>query len=554
MATTSAGRLDALIVGAGPVGLTMATELIRHGLRCRIIDKAAQATDKSKAMVIWARTLELLEKAGLAERFVNIGYQVSGASIYAEGERKVHLSVQVAHTHYPRPLMVPQCTTEKLLAEHLHSQGMTVERSVELISLAEQNNEVTSVLRHPDGHEEVVKSSWLLGCDGAHSTVRHQLGMEFEGNAEPNDWILADVHVEGPISPDEISVFWHTSGVLIFFPFETHRYRIVADQGLARGVARPADPTLEQAQAVVNERGPAGLRLYEPIWLAGFRINERKVAQYSRGRVFLSGDAAHIHSPAGGQGMNTGMQDAVNLAWKLALAQKGRGRISPLLDSYSQERSEVGEQVLANAGALTRVATLRNPIGQFVRNHTASLLSSLSVVQHKASSTLTELAIHYPHSPLNGQHRGLRVLGWLTGGLKPGERLPDADIVLPPGPEKRRLLAELGGTSHHLLLLAGSGEPTAISALAAIAAQVRSAYGDLISTTLLVEGALLPSAAVTHGPAIDHVYLDLEGTVHAQHAAREATLVLVRPDGYINFRSQPAEADSLLKHLATYLM
>lgn len=554
MATSSAGRLDALIVGAGPVGLTMAAELTRHGLRCRIIDKAAQPTDKSKAMVIWARTLELLEKAGLVEKFLAAGYRVNAASIYAEGERKLHLVVQVEHTHYPRPLMVPQSTTEQLLTEHLHSQGIEIERQVELVSLAEHPDEVVSVLRHASGQEEVVPAAWLLGCDGAHSTVRHQLGMEFEGSAEPNDWILADVHVEGPIAPDEISVFWHTSGVLIFFPFATHRYRIVADQGLARSIARPADPTLEQAQAVVDERGPAGLRLYDSIWLAGFRINERKVAQYSRGRVFLSGDAAHIHSPAGGQGMNTGMQDAINLAWKLALVQRGRARATPLLDSYSQERSEVGDQVLAKAGALTRVATLRNPIGQFVRNHTASLIGSLSIFQNKASSALTELDIHYPHSPLNGQHRGMSVLAWLTGGLKPGERLPDADIMLPPGPVKRRLLSQLAGTSHCLLLLAGEGEPAAIDTLAAIATQVKSAFGDLVSSVLLVSGSLLPSSAVTHGPAIGQVFLDIAGTVHAQHAAREATIVLVRPDGYINFRSQPADGEALLKHLGTYLL
>jgi hypothetical protein len=190
---------------------------------------------------------------------------------------------------------------------------------------------------------ETLTTDWLIGCDGAHSVARKQLGLQFTGEAEPNDWVLADVHIDGEIANDEISAYWHSDGVVIFFPFAPGRFRVIADLGRAKGPEKPADPSLADAQQLVDRRGPQGLRLHDPVWLSGFRINERKVAQYSKGRVLLAGDAAHIHSPAGGQGMNTGMQDAFNLAWKVALVQKGLGQSSPLLASYTTERSAVGE-------------------------------------------------------------------------------------------------------------------------------------------------------------------------------------------------------------------
>ena len=222
-------------------------------------------------------------------------------------------------------------------------------------------------------------------------------GMEFSGTTEPSDWLLADLHLEG-LTPDKLDLFWHTEGVLAFFPITGNRYRVIADVGVAQGAGHRADPTLEEMQGLVDQRGPGDIRLHDPIWLAAFRINERKVKDYSRGPVFLAGDAAHVHSPAGGQGMNTGMQDAFNLSWKLAMVIRGVAKPS-LLDSYSIERSAVGDVVLRNAGRMTRVAIMRNPIGQLVRNFAAHIVLGVSQVQHRMSDTLTELDIAYPAQP-----------------------------------------------------------------------------------------------------------------------------------------------------------
>ncbi|MGA2053334.1 MAG: FAD-dependent monooxygenase, partial [Opitutales bacterium] len=358
MPASSASSCDCLIAGAGPVGLTLALELQRFGLKCRIIDQNAQPTDKSKALVLWPRSLELLERAGIAGEFVAAGMWAKGARMFGDGRPLAHITIYREDSAYHTALMIAQNETERILNLNLERRGLPVERSVALVKSVADPDSVTSTLRHADGREEIVTSKWLGGCEGSHSTGRKQLGIEFAGEFEPNDWILADTEVDGSISFDEISAFWHSDGVAIFFPIAPGRCRVIADMGKAPGTDKPADPTLEQVQALVDHRTGIKLRLHDPIWLSGFRIHERKVSQYGRGRAFLCGDAAHIHSPAGGQGMNTGMQDAFNLAWKLALVHHGRARPS-LLDSYSHERDAVGEMVLRNAGNFTRLAMIR---------------------------------------------------------------------------------------------------------------------------------------------------------------------------------------------------
>ncbi|MEO8205034.1 MAG: FAD-dependent monooxygenase [Chthoniobacterales bacterium] len=394
-------KTDVLVVGAGPVGLTMAAELARYGISVRIVEKAAQATDKSKALVIWSRTLELIDRMGCTPSFTEAGHRVTAATITAGGSQIAHVTLGGVDSPYPYALMIPQSDTERLMAQHLNSLGVTVERTVELTSFLNVGSGVQSILRHADGREETVETSWLIGCDGAHSTVRHHLGMEFLGNTLTSDWVLADVHLSN-VPNDEIKVMWHAEGVLVIFPIVGDRFRVVADAGIAKDGPKRADPTMEEVQAILDQRGPGGITASDPIWLAAFRINERKVEDYRKGRVFLAGDAAHVHSPAGGQGMNTGMQDACNLAWKLALACRGCTE-SPLLDSYSEERSAVGDQVLKGAGHITMIATMRGGVKQAIRNHVASLIFGLAPVREAMAEVMTELSIAYPHSPITSK-------------------------------------------------------------------------------------------------------------------------------------------------------
>jgi hypothetical protein len=303
----------------------------------------------------------------------------------------------------------------------------------------------------------------LIGCDGAHSAVRHGLNAQFEGDTLQSNWILADIALEGVLARDEIMVCWAPEGVLGVFPISGVRFRVIADIRLTGEDAPP--PTLESVQSLLDERGPVGLRAHDPIWLSSFHINERKVSNYRQGRVFLCGDAAHVHSPAGGQGMNTGMQDAFNLAWKLAMVSHDRAS-SDLLDSYSPERSAIGEQVLRNAGNLTRLAILRNPILQEIRSVAVSALGKIPALRQRMVDQLTEVDLNYRdigltvHPPPHGASR--RLAG--------GERAPDVSLA---GKEKLRL-HEILGSGRFAILSAGTSRVTLPASLDTIAVAVEA--------------------------------------------------------------------------------
>jgi 2-polyprenyl-6-methoxyphenol hydroxylase-like FAD-dependent oxidoreductase len=538
-------RTDVLIAGAGPVGLTAAAALTHRGLKCRIIDKASAPSDKSKALVVWCRTLELLDQIDLASVFVETGMKINGASMYANGHRLVHLALTSDDSPYGFPLMIPQNETERLLTEHLAREGLRIERQVELLSLTENTESVVCTLRHLDGHEELCEASWLIGCDGAHSTVRHTLGLPFTGHAEPNDWLLADVHLHGPLAADEVSVFWHEKGVLAVFPINRDRFRVIADLGEASEHGEAPSPTLADVQAKVDERGPGGLTLSNPIWLANFRINERKVSDYRKGRVLLAGDAAHIHSPAGGQGMNTGMQDAFNLAWKLAMIERGEGLAEPLLQSYSLERSAVGDQVLRNAEKFTSLATLRSPLAQWLRNHIAPIVGSFQFARDKIRDEWFELSINYRHSPLSGEK-------WPSslGALAAGDRLCDAPLTSVGDGLPTTLFRVIRGPWHTLLLLPGSNDVESFSQLLKIAAEAASAFPGTFSAHMIAKAEKTSPQPDLSVP----VWIDTDGRVHQKLHASDQALVLVRPDGYIGYRCQPASGDALLEYLGRYLV
>jgi 2-polyprenyl-6-methoxyphenol hydroxylase-like FAD-dependent oxidoreductase len=536
---------DAVIVGAGPVGMTLASALTHHGLGYRIIDKAPAPTDKSKALVVWSRSLELFDPLGITRKLLESGLKAESGSVYANNERLIHFTLTVDESPFGFPLMIPQSETERILSEHLSRQGVKVERQTELISFSEGTDSVVCQLKHADGREESVETPWLIGCDGAHSTVRHGMGVPFTGHAEPNDWMLADVHLDGSLSDVEISVFWHAKGLLVFFPISRGRFRVIADLGNADESSRLAEPTLADIQSKVDERGPGGFTLSDPVWLSNFRINERKVSDYRLGRIMLAGDAAHIHSPAGGQGMNTGMQDAFNLAWKLALAQRGQGNAEALLHSYSVERSAIGDQVLKAAEGFTTVATLRNPLAQSLRNHLAPIITSFQFIQDKVRREWWETSLNYRHSSLSKQD-------WprLAGGQAAGDRLFHAPLTSAADGHPATLFATLDGTRYALLLLPGKkAEP--LSRLLQIAADADRAFPGIISAHVILKDDVVP-AGIT-APNVP-VWLDMEGRVYRKMHAAEPTLVLVRPDGYIGYRCQPADGRGLMGYLSEFLV
>jgi 2-polyprenyl-6-methoxyphenol hydroxylase-like FAD-dependent oxidoreductase len=409
-------KTDALIIGAGPVGLTMAIELARYGVTVRLVDKASRRSDQSKALVLWSRSLELLERSGVSKPLVDAGYKVATVNVMTDKQSITHFTFDGLPTAYPYGLMIPQNETERILEEFVNGLGVKVEREVELMSLSDTGDKVVATLRRGDASEETVETGWLIGCDGAHSTVRHLLGMEFHGETLPIDWLLADIHLEGVARAPEINVVWHPDGLLATFPIEENRYRIIANVGRAEDApVHAGDPTLADVQEILDQRFPGGVRAADPVWLSRFRINERKVADYRSGRVFLAGDAAHVHSPAGGQGMNTGMQDAFNLAWKLAMVVRGE-TAENLLGTYSPERSPIAEAVLKATGRMTSMVTMENKLGQSLRNRTAAFILGLAPVRKFVANVASEISLGYPDSPLNAKKNHLEPA--------PGERAP----------------------------------------------------------------------------------------------------------------------------------
>ncbi|MBS1852418.1 MAG: FAD-dependent monooxygenase [Acidobacteria bacterium] len=409
---------DVVVVGAGPVGLTVAAEMARFGLRVRIFDKNDRRTDKSKALVVWPRTLELIDRMApdIAGKFIAAGLKVREASIRAADQEIGRLDLAHIDSPFNFVLMIAQSESERLLEDHLSTLGVRVERQSEWLDFVENPSGTVNQVRHPKGAVEEVHGSWLVGCDGAHSSIRHRLGMEFPGNTSPSHFILADVHLKGLEGPPRIHICWHAEGVLALFPLSATRYRVIADVGESPAASAGPNLSFEEIQGIVDRRGPSGIRLSDPVWISAFSINERMISNYRAGRVFLAGDAAHVHSPAGGQGMNTGMQDAFNLAWKLALVAPGLCPPEPLLSSYSAERSMVARTILAATGKATAVAVWQGGVAQSVRNHIAAWLLGLTPVRRSMSNVLSELSVGYPQSPLNGAA--------INSELPPGKRAP----------------------------------------------------------------------------------------------------------------------------------
>lgn len=536
-----------LIVGAGPTGLMAAAQLTRQGVACRLVDQAPHGSETSKALAMHARTLELMDNLGLIDTVLARGLAVKQGNFYDDPSKPpvLELRLDTLDSPYNFSLDIAQSETEAILRDYLHQHGVNVEWQVTLAALTQTDAGVQAVLRHADGREERCDVPWLVAGDGAHSTTRHLLNLSFDGKAYPQGFVLADVKVEWSRSPDEWHFFVTEQGPLAFFPLIGGRQRIIAEVPPSPADAPAPTPTLEQVQQLCVAKGIRDAHLSDPRWLAAFRIHERKAEHYRVGRVFLAGDAVHIHSPAGGQGMNTGLQDACNLAWKLGLVARGLAPAA-LLDSYEPERSPVADAVLKMSDAMTRMVTLSNPVAAAVRNHLYAVVSQLEVVQHRAADQIGELAISYRHSPIVAEHGGGLAGLHPFGGPHAGERLPDvASLQLHAG-EERRLFELLRGPRHTLLLLAGHepGEPT-WKRLLAIAGWVGERAGKFIDCLWAMHGHATGAVSVEAGRLVR----DPDGALHARLGARHDALYLIRPDGYVAYRARPAELAPLQEYL-----
>lgn len=372
---------DVLVVGAGPVGLTIAVSLAQQGFDVTVADNQAAGDNTSRAAVVHARTLEVLEPLGVTEAMTALGIHAERFTIMDRDRLLVPVPFGHLPTAYPYTLMISQADTERILLERLIELGARVARPYTMEKLEQDAEGVTATFA--DG--SVVRAKYLVGADGMHSTVREQVGIGFTGGSYGESFSLADVQVTGGVSKEEVELFFSPEGLVVVAPLPGGAVRIVATVDEA-----PAEPDVAFVQGLLDARGPERDRMivHEVIWGSRFRVHHRVADAYRAGRVLLAGDAAHVHSPAGGQGMNTGIQDATVLGDALAQTLK-TGDEAPL-DAYAAKRRPVAEQVVKFAGVLTRLATMNKALRPF-RNLVLGTLAKAPAFRNQLAWRLSGL-------------------------------------------------------------------------------------------------------------------------------------------------------------------
>jgi len=383
-----------LIVGAGPVGLFLANECGRRNLRWRLIEERSSQSEHSKALAIFPRTLEIFDMAGVVAPFLEKANRVTNVAVMLRDRALAHMKFEPEESPYSFVAMVPQDVTERLLLQELRGKGGDVEYETKFISAEQDDHGVNVTIEHR-GESSKVRADFVVGCDGAHSTVRHQLNLPFEGAAYQGSFLLADVETNDILTADEMQLCPSELGPVAIFPMSATRRRIVATIDNPAGDA----PSLELVRDILTQRAPSAIEAHTLHWSSYFRIHHRQVAQLREGRMFIAGDAAHIHSPFGGQGMNTGLHDVWNLVWKLDLFLKGHGN-QELLDSYSSERRPVIKNVIETTDRLTKVMGTPSKLAQALRNTVIPMVSRLAPFQHAFVQRLSELGIAYQGSPI----------------------------------------------------------------------------------------------------------------------------------------------------------
>jgi 2-polyprenyl-6-methoxyphenol hydroxylase-like FAD-dependent oxidoreductase len=385
---------DVLIVGAGPVGLFLANECARRGMRFRIIETRPSQSEHSKALAIFPRTIEIFDMAGVAATFLAEANRVRSVSVSTHERQLAHMRFEPEESPYSFVAMVPQNVTESLLAQELLRKGGHIEYETTFLS-AEQNDDFVNVTVVEKGQPAQFKAAFVIGCDGAHSKVRQTLNLPLEGGEYPDSFLLADVESNELLPADELQLCPSEFGPVAIFPMSLTRRRIVATIDQLEGDA----PSLECVRRILSQRAPAGFEARSLYWSSYFRIHHRHAARLRVGRIFIAGDAAHIHSPFGGQGMNTGLHDVWNLVWKLDLFLRGHGN-EQLLDSYTDERLPVIKSVIDTTDLLTKVMGTPNKFAQALRNTVIPMVSRLAPFQHAFVQRLSELGIAYRGSPI----------------------------------------------------------------------------------------------------------------------------------------------------------
>jgi 2-polyprenyl-6-methoxyphenol hydroxylase-like FAD-dependent oxidoreductase len=514
-------QCDVLVVGAGPTGLMLANQLARFGVNTIIVDRHAGPARETRALGVQARTVEIYSHLGIAERALELGKRATGAHLWVQGHHRARIplgDIGRELSPYPFVLILGQDDNERLLGDVLRSRGVNVHWNTELVGLQQHTDHATARLRTADGAAHEIRARWIAGCDGAHSAVRRLNGIDFPGAAYEQIFFVADTTATGPMAPAELNVYLWDDGFHLFFPMRgTDHWRVV-------GIVPPelrarTDLTIADMEPSIRRHVGEALTLAECRWFSIYRIHHRRAERFAAGRCFLLGDAAHIHSPVGAQGMNTGLQDAYNLAWKLALVSAGRAD-EALLTSYQTERLPVAQRLLATTDRAFSVIVSNRWFSRLLRTKVLARVMAFAMrfarTQRLAFRTISQIGIHYRASPLSETLPGLP-----AGTPRAGDRFPWARLKFASDTAAEDIYQRLDDTRFNLILV-GQGILTA----------------DLSQFSTLLR--------------VHEVAVDPDNDAELMRVGvRKPSFFLVRPDGHIGFAGTRLNVAVLLQYLIT---
>jgi 2-polyprenyl-6-methoxyphenol hydroxylase-like FAD-dependent oxidoreductase len=548
----SSAASDVIIVGAGPTGLMAALLLHHSGIQIRVLDKSAQQAHESRAFMLQARSLELLLNLGIADQFIEHGMITPGMQIYVNGHKAAQANLtDIGATDSPFAfvLTIPQSKIEALLITELEKRGVTVEHKMEVMAFSQDDDGVVVTARNEEGSEEYLHAAYLLGADGAHSVIRNGLGLTFEGNAYPQNFMLADCSIDWPLEYSYAKIFLRGNTLGIYLPLNGKTLgRVLAinpqikkDMDAAANQATTAEPLdLAEIEKVFQEATGLPVKLSNSIWTTRYRIHHRGVNNYGEGRVFVAGDAAHIHSPAAGQGMNTGLQDAANLAWKLALRIKNHGG-NNLLATYNEERFPIGQKLLKFTDNIFGKISRQSRVAVILRNFfvpiVMKIVTHIPRCRYNLFRFVSELGIRY-HENIFLQDNISQSGNKPPKRLRPGYRAPNASYK-----RNHDIFGLIQGYQFHLLVLSRrSLNNEEIDVISNDLATLPTSLGLPLNTHFISHSVSGENGNILQAQTND--VFEKYGVTDKYPCG----LFLIRPDGYIAYRADTLNITKLKKY------
>jgi 2-polyprenyl-6-methoxyphenol hydroxylase-like FAD-dependent oxidoreductase len=562
----TAAAVDVLIIGAGPVGLTLANELARRKIQVRIIEKLPAIREVSKALILHVRTQEDLSKVGIMDEAIAEAEPMREVVVHGYGKHIGSWDLDGIDSPFPHPLIIGQNRTQHLLLDALKRRGVEVEWNTEALELQVDNSGATVMVRHTDpaseqGKDETIRASYVVGCEGSKSLVRKTFGLTFEGERYSGEqFIQADCKLSWNLPSGRSYLFLTTDGYMMVIELPNGVVRIFISIPDAIGTTHPttgqldaekslgaaedisAEPTLDEIKSHFERLSGMEVSLSEPVWLARYRTSHRYANKFSEGRAFVAGDSGHVHVPIGGQGMNTGIQDAFNLGWKLAGVIKGEFQPS-LLESYNEERHPVAENLIKGTDFAYKGILHPSEIKQRAVRLFGPFVMKTDIAQNFMRNTLEELTVSYPNSALTLDHGG-------SHGPKPGERCLDAHVV--QHSDKRTIrLSDLSRTAEWtLLLFTGTHEKLQTEEFSEFIEQFHKHSSGFIETHIIVANQRAAQEYATG----TSVLLDALHEAHTKFGVAYPAFYLIRPDNYIGFRGPLTSSKELMSYLDHFIV